>query len=79
MGAIESLGAGGSSFCIIAREDFFRYASPDLKRRLKVIHKDFLWNRKVEITKDKLNLLFSGKIGPFLDSFKNEYYLVTNK
>lgn len=66
----------GRPFCIIRREDYLKYISSTLKKRLNIIHKDYLWKRKIEFTKDKFTLLFKGRIKSFIDSFKEEYYLV---
>jgi len=67
------------AYCIIRKEDYSRYISPNRKKRLKIIYKDTLWKRKIEITKDRLTLLSRGNINLFLDGFKEEYYLVTDK
>lgn len=66
-------------FCIIRKEDFQRYVSPEIREGLKIVYRDFLWRRKIEITKGKLSLLFKGRINAFLDSFREEYYLITNR
>ena len=69
---------GNRAFCIISKEDFSRYVSPELKARLKIIHKDFLWDRKIRLTRDKIGLLLRGRISEFISSFKKEYCLVAD-
>jgi len=67
------------TFCIINKDDFTKHVSADIKKRLKILHKGFMWRRKIRITKDQIALLFKEGIGAFLDSYKREYYLVTDK
>lgn len=75
----ELFSGKGKAFCIINTEDFEKFVEPKDKTRLEIIHKDLLWKRKIRLTRDNLTLLFKGRISSFLDSFKKEYYLVTNK
>jgi len=58
----------GGAFCIIRRQDFERYIPRKVKRGLRIIRKDYLWKRKIDIK----------NIRSFSD-LKEEYYLVTNK
>ena len=51
-------------FCLIKKEDYLRFAGPSLREKLFVIDKDYLWKRKFSF-KDR--------------TFKDEYWLVTNK
>lgn len=66
-------------YCVISRDDLDEFVSPKLRKRLKVIYKDNLWNRKPGITWDNFSLLLEGRMDLFLASVKTEYYLVTNK
>lgn len=58
----------GGAFCVIRRQDFERYIPRKVKGGLRIIRKDYLWKRKIDI-KD---------LRSFAD-LKEEYYLVTNK
>jgi hypothetical protein len=50
-----------------------------VRDRLQIIYKDFLWKRKLDLSEESLKLLATGRIGRFIQSQKQEYYLVTNK
>ncbi len=64
------------AYCIIAVEDYKKYILPGRKQRLKIIHTDHLWKRRIDLKKADISLLLKGKINKFLDNFKREYYLV---
>jgi 4-amino-4-deoxy-L-arabinose transferase-like glycosyltransferase len=76
---LEKFFDSGDVYCIISGEDLERYVPEKTRKRLRVVHKEALWKRKVEFSMDNLNLLLTGKMADFLGTFRKEYYLVTNK
>lgn len=64
---------GKGAYCVIKRADYNKFISPELKKHLKIIYKDFLWKRKIDIGKISL-----GAHG-FVENLKEEYYLITDK
>ena len=51
----------------LKKEDYLKFVSPRLRKKLLVIEKDFLWKRKFRLS----NLLDK--------DLKDEYWLVTNR
>ncbi len=70
---------GQKGYMIIGKDDYERFVSPGTKKRLKILDKGYLWKRKIRINKDDLKTLSKEGIGAFLQNYKEEYYLVTNK
>lgn len=66
----------GGAFCIIRRTDYEEYVSPARKGRLKIIYKDYLWKRKIDLREIGWP---SPNLNGIISNFKEEYYLVTNK
>ncbi|MBN1872559.1 MAG: glycosyltransferase family 39 protein [Candidatus Omnitrophica bacterium] len=76
---IKFLEGANRVFCVIKRKDFEVFVPQDIKDRVYVIDRYYVWKRRIRFDGELLESLRAAGKTSFREIFQNEIYVVTNR